>query len=166
MQYLSSILQKLSASDTAWKVSKYGVFSGPYFPVFGLNTERYGVSLHIQSEWENMDQKILRIWTLMQWRVCARVNYQIGLWRKCQVNTRWWSIWYVCRFFNYLLQTKFCCYIFDYISFETGFVMTIPIFWFSIKSPINRIRNGLSWHKLQVFNEFFKFVLSLACESV
>ena len=26
---------------TAWKVSKYGVFSGPYFPAFGLNTERY-----------------------------------------------------------------------------------------------------------------------------
>ena len=24
---------------TAWKVSKYGVFSGPYFPAFGLNTE-------------------------------------------------------------------------------------------------------------------------------
>ena len=23
---------------TAWKVSKYGVFSGPYFSVFGLNT--------------------------------------------------------------------------------------------------------------------------------
>ena len=23
-------------------VSKYGVFSGPYFPVFGLNTEKYG----------------------------------------------------------------------------------------------------------------------------
>ena len=28
---------------TAWKVSKYGVISGPYFPTFGLNTERYGV---------------------------------------------------------------------------------------------------------------------------
>ena len=27
----------------AWKVSKCGVFSGPYFPVFGLNTEIYGV---------------------------------------------------------------------------------------------------------------------------
>ena len=37
-------------SDTAWKLSKYGVFSGPYFPAFGLNTERYGVSLRIQSE--------------------------------------------------------------------------------------------------------------------
>ena len=24
-------------------MSKYGVFSGPYFPVFGLNTEIYGV---------------------------------------------------------------------------------------------------------------------------
>ena len=31
--------------DTAWKVSKYGVFSGPYFlviPVFSLNTGKYG----------------------------------------------------------------------------------------------------------------------------
>ena len=29
-------------SKTAWKVSKYGVISGPYFPVFGLNTGEYG----------------------------------------------------------------------------------------------------------------------------
>ena len=29
--------------STAWKVSKYGVISGPYFPAFGLNTEIYGV---------------------------------------------------------------------------------------------------------------------------
>ena len=34
----------------ARKVSKYGVFSGPYFTAFGLNTEIYGVSLRIQSE--------------------------------------------------------------------------------------------------------------------
>ena len=26
---------------TAWKVCNYGVFSGPYFPVFGLTTEVY-----------------------------------------------------------------------------------------------------------------------------
>ena len=26
---------------TTWKISKYGVFSGPYFSAFGLNTERY-----------------------------------------------------------------------------------------------------------------------------
>ena len=29
---------------------KYGVNSGPYFPAFGLNTERYEVSLRILSE--------------------------------------------------------------------------------------------------------------------
>ena len=34
----------------AWKVSKYGVFSGLYFAAFGLNTENYGVNLRIQSE--------------------------------------------------------------------------------------------------------------------
>ena len=46
----------LEDSNTAWKVSKYGDFSGPYFPAFGLNTERYGVSLRIQSEYG-------KIWT-------------------------------------------------------------------------------------------------------
>ena len=25
-----------------WKVSKYGVISGPFLPVFGLNTGKYG----------------------------------------------------------------------------------------------------------------------------
>ena len=30
-------------------MSKYGVFSGLYFPVFGLNTEIYGVSEDIVS---------------------------------------------------------------------------------------------------------------------
>ena len=34
---------------TAWKVAKYGI-SGPYFPAFGLNTQRYFVSFRIQSE--------------------------------------------------------------------------------------------------------------------
>ena len=26
----------------AWKLSKYGVFSSPFFPVFGPNTGKYG----------------------------------------------------------------------------------------------------------------------------
>ena len=34
-------------------MSKYGDFCGPYFP-FGLNTESYSVSLHIQSESEKI----------------------------------------------------------------------------------------------------------------
>ena len=39
---------------------KNGVFSGPYFPVFGLNTEIYGVE-----DYRNIrTRKKLRIWTL------------------------------------------------------------------------------------------------------
>ena len=37
--------------NTVWKASKCGVFSGPYFLAFGLNTEKYEVSLRIQSEY-------------------------------------------------------------------------------------------------------------------
>ena len=36
---------------TTWKVSKYEDFSGPYFLVFGLNTERYST---IQSKYRKM----------------------------------------------------------------------------------------------------------------
>ena len=46
--YVSGSSGKIS---TAWKVSKYGVTSGPYFPIIGLNTEIYGVNLRIQSEY-------------------------------------------------------------------------------------------------------------------
>ena len=31
-------------------MSKYGVISGPYIPVFGLNMDNYGVNLRIQSK--------------------------------------------------------------------------------------------------------------------
>ena len=33
---------RYSNVSTAWKVFKYGVFPGPYFPELGLNTEIYG----------------------------------------------------------------------------------------------------------------------------
>ena len=45
--YQNGSLQSTFWSFTAWKVSKYEVFLGPYFPTFGL---RYLVSLRIQSE--------------------------------------------------------------------------------------------------------------------
>ena len=35
------LLSTYHKSDTAWKVSKYGVISGPYFPVFVLNTNLF-----------------------------------------------------------------------------------------------------------------------------
>ena len=48
---LDLIQCKAALAITAWKVSKYGVISGPYAPVFGLNTARYSVSLRIQSKY-------------------------------------------------------------------------------------------------------------------
>ena len=36
------IHKKWQSKITVWKVSKYQVFPGPYFPVFGLNTEKFG----------------------------------------------------------------------------------------------------------------------------
>ena len=35
-------------------MSKYGVISDPYFPVFGLNAEIYGVNLRIQFEYRKI----------------------------------------------------------------------------------------------------------------
>ena len=35
-------------------MSKYGVFSGPYFPTFWPNTDRYSVTLRAQSECEKI----------------------------------------------------------------------------------------------------------------
>ena len=40
--------------DTVWKASKYEVFPGPYFPVFGLNSYIYSVNLRIQSKYSNI----------------------------------------------------------------------------------------------------------------
>ena len=45
-----NIILRMVNITPAWKVSKYRVFSGPYFVAFGLNTRRYSVSLPIQSE--------------------------------------------------------------------------------------------------------------------
>ena len=39
---------------TVWKVSKYGVISGPRFPAFGLNMEIYSINLCIQSKYRKI----------------------------------------------------------------------------------------------------------------
>ena len=44
------VSENLEIISTEGKVFKYRVISGPCFPVFGLNTEIYGVDLRIQSE--------------------------------------------------------------------------------------------------------------------
>ena len=50
---LKNFMRGGRVNDNAWKVSKYGVFSGPYFP----GESPYSVRMR-----ENKDQKKLRIW--------------------------------------------------------------------------------------------------------
>ena len=45
------IINQDTIPTTARKMSKYEVFSGPYFPLFRLNTEIYRVKLRIQSKY-------------------------------------------------------------------------------------------------------------------
>ena len=40
--------------DTAWKVSKYGVFSGPYFPVFGPEKTPYLDTFQVMGAMEKL----------------------------------------------------------------------------------------------------------------
>ena len=60
---------------TVWNVSKYRVFPGLYFPVFGLNTERY-LSLRIQSEC---------------WKIRTRKNSIFGHFLH-SYSHQWWQI--------------------------------------------------------------------------
>ena len=55
----------LALGHTAAKLSKYRVFSGSYFPVFGLNARIYGVNVRTQSKYGKMRiKKKLPIWAL------------------------------------------------------------------------------------------------------
>ena len=77
---------------TAWKVSKYGVSSGPYFPVFGLNTEIYSVNLRIQSDYLKIRTRKNSIFghfsrsDILQ-NTCGRL-----LLRKCLTMENWWIV--------------------------------------------------------------------------
>ena len=74
-------------------MSKYGVFSGPYFPAFGLNTERYEVSLRIQSERGKLRTRKNSVfgnftqWMLLQWVNIFIKNANIGDLTKENKNT-------------------------------------------------------------------------------
>ena len=46
-----NIKHEVLSLNTVRTLSKYGVFSGPYFPDLGVNTEIYVVNLRLQSEY-------------------------------------------------------------------------------------------------------------------
>ena len=67
---------------TTWNVSKYGVFSGPYFPLFWMNSEIYSLNFRIHSEYrksvtfaeEMLHGKFHSLWSESLIDNCARVS--------------------------------------------------------------------------------------------
>ena len=53
-----TLFSKNPCENHCVKSVRIGSYSGSYFPTFGLNTERYGVSLRIQSECEKIRTRI------------------------------------------------------------------------------------------------------------
>ena len=49
--------EQVNKGCPAWKESKYGVISGPYVSVFGLNAKIYEVNLRIQSEYRKIQTR-------------------------------------------------------------------------------------------------------------
>ena len=69
---LSSPVVRSLIYDSLWHIHcgksvSIRSYSGPYFPVFELNTERYGV--------ENTEQKKLPIWALFTQCTCHKPNW-------------------------------------------------------------------------------------------
>ena len=60
LEFAPENLKTLVKNTTGHCVKSVNIrsYSGPYFPAFGLNTERYGVSLRIQSECGKMGTRI------------------------------------------------------------------------------------------------------------
>ena len=56
---------------TGWKVSKYGVFSGAYFPAFGLNMDRFTRHVSRKQSTTNFPKKTNIPYPLIRTCTCA-----------------------------------------------------------------------------------------------
>ena len=85
-----------SRGNTVWRVSKYRVFSGPYFPIFELNAKIYPVSFRIHSKYwkirtrkNSLTRHFLRsvnYWSANQLTV-RQGKIQYNLWHKRNSNS-------------------------------------------------------------------------------
>ena len=91
-------------SITAWKVFKYRVFSGPYFPVFGLNTGKYGPE---KTSYSDTFHTMYKMHIIMQYTHfeslnnihCTKMKFSIkDLFSKCEQIHKKPRIW------SYLLK--------------------------------------------------------------
>ena len=77
----------VTALLTAWKVSRCRVIYGLYFPVFGLNTEIYGVNLSSQSEYRKIrtrNNSVLGHFSRSDWNC----NPDQNIWNKANKSSK------------------------------------------------------------------------------
>ena len=115
--------------NTAWNVSKYGVFSRPYFPAFWLNTERYEVSLRIQSKCG---------------KIRTRKNSVFG-----HISRSWLQTGNCCFYTNFAVFKIEACGIFFRRYLHKNEALHIPTFY--IKMNHFNIVFHLTWNKWQRF---------------
>ena len=77
----TATVKKSCKESTTWKMSKYAVFSGLYFPVFSSNTPKR-CEKNCAFDRNLVDQKELRIWTLFTH--CCFQQMSKYYWRYCQ----------------------------------------------------------------------------------
>ena len=83
----------------AWKVSKYGVISGPYFPVFGLN---------IQSECRKIRTRNNSVYILKQINSLDSQELLLGIWDSTYLSTTLLlAKWYLrCRLLKLKIESN------------------------------------------------------------
>ena len=135
------IVLKKSFNFHCAKSVRIGSSSGPYFPAFGLNTERYSVSLRIRSECEKIwTRKNLHIRTFFM-QCAALIIRLFGLivalpqWTKLLLllrysvtgNRTWWYLLSYCSPPS-SFSALFCCNKFMSVSFIGTFALCWKIF--------------------------------------
>ena len=71
-------VKELVTFFNAWKMSKWGDFSGAYFPVLGLNTEIYSVNLRIHSEYRKTQTRKNSVFGHFSCRLCKYLRVVIA----------------------------------------------------------------------------------------
>ena len=114
----------------AWKVSKYGVISGPYFPVFSPNTGKYGPEITPYLDTFSRSAGFIEILQRFQLNYSALLN-SFFAWRLKHFLSFSSSIrfgCYQCSLYHVLL---FLCFVFDQVPTcshaLTTIIVTMPL---------------------------------------
>ena len=145
-------------------MSKYEVFSGPYFPAFGLNTERYKVFFLILSESRKIRTRKNSVFRYFSRCANSLLSEDFYRWIIGAVNLYFMN--YLCMVII-LFSTDLCKYAFSKYSFGklsynlSVFLGLLPVL-FCIWCHLRRLKN--IWLTIQaLFLLFFSHFIKMNC---